>query len=143
MSLRSAPDRKRGRRGRVATLVLAANLPAAAFAVWAATGVMTSFTVTVRNESPRALEEVRVTGPGLQERIGRLDPGRSATVRVRPDGPGLLDVDWAGADGRESAAVETYVTSGLEGHVEVTVAAQGAPVVLEFPRALGWLQSAP
>lgn len=143
MNLRGAPDRRRGRRGLAATLVLAANFPAAAFAVWAANDVMTSFTVTVRNESPRTLEEVLVTGPGLRERIGALEPGRSATVRIRPGGPGILDVEWTGEGGHESAAAETYVTSGLEGHIAVTVPAQGAPAVHHSPRALGWFQSAP
>lgn len=142
LNLRAATGAPRRRR-LAALLVLCANLPAAAFALWAAEGVMSSFTVTVRNESPRILREVVAVGPGIRERLGTLAPGETRTVRIVPQGPSSLQVEWLTEAGWQRADGDIYMTAGLEGHVEFVVRARGPAVVHHSSKSLGWFQSAP
>jgi hypothetical protein len=102
----------------LAAALLLVNFPAAGTIIWKVGDLYSGYTVVVRNDSGKALEDVRVSGGGCEEVLGRIAAGgeERCSLLIRRDGH--LEIRAAGL---APQPIRDYVTSGLGGHTTATV----------------------
>jgi len=107
----------------LAAALLVVNFPAAGLIVWKVDELHSRYTVVVRNDSGKPLEDVRVSGGGCEEILGTIAAGdeRRCSFLVRRDGH--LEVRAAGL---APQPISGYVTNGLGGHTTATVHPDGS-----------------
>jgi hypothetical protein len=105
----------------VAAIVLLSNFPAAAAIIMAVGHIESRYTVTIRNASQEPFTDVRLAGGGLDESLGTIAPGQTATRDLWFAADGRLDLTARLGNAPVSAAVEGYVTPGMGGRAEVIV----------------------
>lgn len=112
----------------LAATLLAANFPAAGLIVWKVDELYTRYTVVVRNDGGKPLEDVRVSGGGCEEILGTIAPGdeKRCSFQVRHDG--CLEVSAAGLPRH---TISGYVTNGVGGHTTATVHPDGSVTAVD------------
>jgi hypothetical protein len=109
-------------------LLLLSNFPAAGAIMYAADALHSRYTVVVRNESGRPLEDVRVTGGGCEVVFGLIAPGDDEQRSFWIQHDGVLRIR---ADGLAEQPISGYVTNGMGGRTTVTVRADGTVAAVD------------
>lgn len=110
---------------RTMALLLLANIPIAAAAVYAADAFYCSFTVVIVNRSDEPLHNLYVVAGGDTAQKRRLDPGDFFRVRLYPDGNSSPLVSCLDSSGERSISVDHYLTGMDDGHMKVLVLDEG------------------
>lgn len=76
--------------------------------------------ITVFNQTSAPLTEVHLIGSGFTERIGRIEPGQSAVVSVRPAGDSDLEIRFKSPEKQISREGLAYLC-GCRFHIKLTV----------------------
>lgn len=109
-----------------ALLILLSNFPVAASIVVAVDTIRTRYVVTIVNHGSVPLDNVMVSGGGVEIYFGSVAPGAIAErwFNIRTDGKLVFRARRAGED--VDGTIEGYVTNGLGGDMEVTFNRDGS-----------------
>ncbi len=117
-------------RAALAVGLLVACYPTALWLTLEAAEIYTSYTVEIRNESPETLTSCRLVTTRIDEELGPIAPGESATRRLSIQTDGELRCLARTSTGtRHRILVEGYVTLNLGGDARLTFGEQGNPIL--------------
>lgn len=116
----------------IAAALLLSNFPAAGTIIWKVGDLYSRYTVVVRNESGRALEDVRISGGGCEAVFGTIAPGEEERRSFLIQHDGQLEIH---ADGLGRQTIVGYVTNSMGGHTTVTVHPDGTVTTTDRPRS--------
>jgi len=121
------------RRAIVGGLLLVSNFPVAAAIIAAVVAIESLYTVVVHNASPAPLDQVRVSGGGVEVSFGSLAPGATARRSFWVQHEGSLTFEAISGASRYTALVDEYVTNSMGGHSTVTIEPDGRVTVVPPP----------
>lgn len=101
-------------------ILLLANFPAALACIWIADGEFSRVHLYFVNDAMVAVEELSVTWPGGQQRVGDLSPGSTAHLSFYVSGDGTVDFTAQQAGEACAGDLIGYVTTNLGGVAEVS-----------------------
>ena len=127
-------SRRESLRRIMALLILLINFPVAASIVVAVETIRTRYVVTIVNHGPERLDNVVVSGGGVEIEFGSVAPGATAErwFHIRTDGELVFH---ARRNGEEiQGSIEGYVTPGMGDDMRLTFAPDGSFTVVDERR---------
>ncbi|MCA9238355.1 MAG: hypothetical protein KDA44_22940 [Planctomycetales bacterium] len=107
-----------------AALLLAA-WPVAALCVAAGGALATRYVVVVQNNSPGALQDVRLTGGGCNGQIGQNPPGELRRISLWFSSDDELRLQFQRNGESQTVLVDDYVTGSMSGKVTAVIEQDG------------------
>jgi hypothetical protein len=107
------------------TALLLANFPAAVLIVRSAILISQRYTLRVRNESGRAIDNLAITSTKLHNDLGAVPAGKSVSRHFYFQSDGSLDFTARQGNNTLGGQLEGYVTHGMGGVRTLTIIDKG------------------
>jgi hypothetical protein len=111
---------------------IALNVPAAMAVLLLLGGCVSGVPVSVSNGSSEPLTQVTVSGKGFSESMGRIAPGATETINIRPRTATKVRVAFEAAGQRYAATTEDEIENDTINTVKLIVGADFS-LVIETP----------
>lgn len=98
------------RKTTVTVALTIANIPLAAFYVWFALFIMDTERITIMNNSDSDVTDINIYGVGNENKIDKIEKGRSKTVWVHMTSDGSIKMKY-----RQNEQIDTVILNGYTG----------------------------
>ncbi len=111
--------------------VIVVNFPLAFILAFTAITMITSYSLTIRNDSSSTVSKIAITAPGVNRIVERVWPNDEATQRFKFKSDGVLQFSATQNENEFGGIIEGYVTSGMGGESIIVIKDNGKYEVIK------------